>query len=144
MVMAHKRRTIFAFADFQLRLVFGVLTLSVLASGYLGYRMYTLEKEKNEILQIQNESVTQLIQEFDQTLFLFVALIVLLQAVAITLLVMYLTHKVAGPISRIQRVLETAIEEKMPAQMAPVRKNDEFQDFFKVLKTYIDTFKNHP
>lgn len=132
------------FDDFQVRFIFAILSLSLFVSAFLGYRLYQNEQSKNQILQIQNESVAMLIQEFDQGLLFFVITIILLQAVALVLLIVHLTQRVVGPIHRIQGELERAIAENQPANVHPVRKTDEFQEFFKVLQIYVEKFKDHP
>lgn len=140
----HKRRSKinFAFNVFQVRFIVAVLSLSLFVSAFLGYKMYSIEKEKSQILQIQNESVTQIVRQFDQGLFLFVLMIIVLQLMALTFLIAHLTQKVSGPINRIQSELEEAIKTGNPADLRPVRKSDDFQDFFRVLREYIDTFKS--
>ncbi|MCB0271545.1 MAG: hypothetical protein KDD46_00870 [Bdellovibrionales bacterium] len=143
--MTHKRKIQLkiAFGDFQVRFILSVLALSLFVSTFLGYKLYNIERENTKILQIQNEMVSQLVGEFDQGLLLFVVLIVVLQAVALVFLIVHLMQRVAGPIYRIQKELETSIQTGEPAQVHPVRKNDEFQEFFKVLQLYVQKFKNH-
>ena len=141
--MDHKRRNKinFAFNVFQVRFIIAVLVLSLVVSAFLGYRMFTIEKEKSEILQIQNDNVVQMVQQFDRGLFVFLFMIIVLQSMALAFLIMYLTQRISGPIQRIQKELEHSIKTNTPANLAPVRKNDEFQEFFKILREYIEKFR---
>ncbi|MEZ4820565.1 MAG: hypothetical protein R3A45_12065 [Bdellovibrionota bacterium] len=103
--MDHKRRNKinFAFNVFQVRFIIAVLVLSLVVSAFLGYRMFTIEKEKSEILQIQNDNVVQMVQQFDRGLFVFLFMIIVLQSMALAFLIMYLTQRISGPIQRIQK-----------------------------------------
>jgi|GEM_PF-4944753 len=141
MGLKRRQRLKLYLGTFQLRFIAGILMLSLIVSLGLAYKVYQLEVEKNKILDIQNEVVSELIQRFDQNLFLIVLMVVVLQAMVLVFLILYMTHKVSGPIYRIQKDLEKAIETGVMMDMSPVRKNDEFQDFFKALKTYIDTYQ---
>jgi hypothetical protein len=135
-----KKTRLLVFADFQLKFVFVVLCCSILISGYLGISLIRMEKEKSAIIDIQNQSIASLVQTMDERFLVYIVLIIFLQTIALAFLVLFLTHRIAGPIYRIQKDLEEAIEAGIPVELAPIRKNDEFQYFFKVLKRYVETF----
>lgn len=128
---------------FQLKYASIVVGVSSIVFCILGYKFYESEIGKQKLLQIQNPDILEMVQGHDhQTLFYLIGFFVI-QILSILFFGIMLTHRIAGPIFRVQKDLETAIENNEIPTIRPVRKNDEFKGFFDALHAFIDKFARH-
>lgn len=128
---------------FQLKYPLMVVGLSSIVFAIFGYKLYQSEIGKQKLLMIQNPEVMQLVQSHDHQILYYLIGFFVIQVASILFLGMILTHRIAGPIFRVEKTLEEAIRTKELIPIRPVRKNDEFQSFFDTLQRFIETFTNH-
>jgi methyl-accepting chemotaxis protein len=94
-----------------------------------------LEEQKNAIVRQQNSLVTQ------QSVMLFTLVGGLTVMVAlIGLLGIWFTHKVAGPVYKMKRLLRQVGEGKLHVE-SRLRKGDELQDFFESFASMVDSLR---
>ncbi len=125
---------------FQFKYTMMVVTFSSLVFAVLGYKFYQSELGKQKLLQIQNPDILEMVQHHDHTVLYYLIGFFVVQVASILFLGIILTHRIAGPIFRVQKTLEEAIETKEVIPIRPVRKNDEFQGFFDALHKFIEEF----
>jgi methyl-accepting chemotaxis protein len=125
---------------FQLKYAAIVATLSSAVFAVLGYKFYQSEIGKQRLLQIQHPDLLEMIQTQDHTTLYYLIGFFVIQILSILFLGIMLTHRIAGPIFRVQNDLETAIETGQIPVIRPVRKNDEFKGFFDALHDFIEKF----
>lgn len=125
---------------FQLKYAMIAAALSSVVFAILGYKFYLSELSKQKILQIQNPEVLELVQGQDYATLYYLIGFFVLQILSIIFFGIMLTHRIAGPIFRVQKDLETAIETGEIPVIRPVRKNDEFKGFFDALHQFIEKF----
>lgn len=125
---------------FQLKYAAIVASISSIVFGILGYKFYLSELGKQKLLQIQNPDVMALVQGQDHVTLYYLIGFFVLQILSIVFFGIMLTHRIAGPIFRVQKDLETAIETGEIPVIRPVRKNDEFKGFFDALHSFIEKF----
>ena len=129
---------------FQFKYTLIVVAVSSAVFAILGYKLYQSELGKQKLLQIQNPDIMQLVQSHDHQFLYYLIGFFVVQIVSILFLGIVLTHRIAGPIFRVQRTLEQAIETREVIPIRPVRKNDEFQGFFDALQNFIEIFTQQP
>ena len=125
---------------FQFRYSVIVASISSVIFAILGYKFYQSEMAKQRILKIQYPAVEDLVQAQDDRVLYYLVGFFLVQILSIVFLGLILTHRIAGPMFRVQKTLEESIEKKEVLPIRPIRKNDEFQGFFDTLQKFIETF----
>jgi methyl-accepting chemotaxis protein len=122
---------------FQLKYSLMVVLLSSAVFVGLGYKFYQSEVGKQKLLEIQNPDILEMVQSQDHNTLYYLAAFFIVQILSIMLLGIILTHRIAGPIFRIEKDLEKSLETGEMPVIRPVRKNDEFQGFFDTLHKFI-------
>jgi len=125
---------------FQFKYAAIVASISSLIFLVLGYKFYQSELGKQKLLQIQHPDILEMVQSHDHTTLYYLIGFFLVQILSIVVMGVILTHRIAGPIFRVQKDLETAIETNQIPVIRPVRKNDEFKGFFDALHSFIEKF----
>lgn len=125
---------------FQLKYAMIVASVSSVVFAILGYKFYQSELGKQKLLQIQNPDILELVQGHDNAILFYLIGFFILQILSIVFFGIMLTHRIAGPIFRVQKDLETAIQTGEIPSIRPVRKNDEFKGFFDALQSFIEKF----
>lgn len=125
---------------FQLKYTVMVATFASIVFAILGYKFYQSELGKQKLLQIQNPDILEMVQGHDHATLYYLIGFFVIQIASILFLGVMLTHRIAGPIFRVQKDLETAIETNEIPTIRPVRKNDEFKGFFDALHQFIEKF----
>lgn len=126
---------------FQIKYTLMVVILSSIVFLIFGYRLYRGELAKTQILQIQNLDVQNLVQSQDTTILYYLAAFFLLQLASLVVLGILITHRIAGPVFRVQKYLEDAAKGGELKTLDKVRSRDEFHEFFDSLSELIDRFK---
>lgn len=125
---------------FQLKYAAIVAGASSVIFAVLGYKFYQSEIGKQKLLQIQNPEILEMVQGHDHVTLYYLVGFFILQILSIVFFGIMLTHRIAGPIFRVQKDLENAIETGQIPTIRPVRKNDEFKGFFDALHQFIEKF----
>lgn len=118
---------------FQLKYSLMVIFVTTLITVGFGFLYYKKEMANTEILSIQNEQLLGMIQSEDKTVLFYLVGFILIQAVAIFALGIYYTHRIVGPLVRINRYLKEIKDSGVPHEIAGIRSKDEFQDFYRAL-----------
>ncbi|MCB0326731.1 MAG: hypothetical protein KDD52_03845 [Bdellovibrionales bacterium] len=123
---------------FQLKYTALVLILSSGIFIVLGLQLYQKEIEKTRILGIQNPEILEIIQNSDHRTVYYLLGALIAQVFVTTLLGLFLTHKMIGPITRAKKSMDVALEEGEFRPILPIRKGDEFEGFFHSLNALLE------
>lgn len=119
--------------SYQLKHTMMAVLASTLMTLVFGYMYYRNESAKTEMLQIQNPDLASMLSASDHTVLYSLLAFFLLQFVTIFFLGLFFTHRVAGPIYRLQKYFETVEYSGVVSPFEGVRENDEFKELFEVL-----------
>jgi methyl-accepting chemotaxis protein len=123
---------------FQMKYTLMVVAFSTVLFWVLGYLLYQKTRANTEILGIQNPDLLALVSGQDlHVLYLLFGFFVL-QVASLFVLGILITHRIAGPVHRVQRYLEEAAETGQMGPLSPVRNQDEFQEFFESLSRLME------
>jgi nitrogen fixation/metabolism regulation signal transduction histidine kinase len=123
----------------QLRYVVLVTALSAVISGALGYMIYRQEDQASQALaadlktftndeELQRE-ITANMEEGDQQLIFMMAGVGLGLVLVLSLYLVVMTHKVAGPLYKISHYFDKMAQGKL-GKVTNLRKGDMLQDFY--------------
>lgn len=126
---------------FQIKYTLMVLALSALIFIPMGYKLYLKEKANTEILKIQNLDLAQMVNTQDLGVLFYLAGFFLLQMVSLFVLGILITHRIAGPVSRVHRYLDEMAQTGEVKALDSVRNRDEFKEFFEALSDVITKFQ---
>lgn len=118
---------------YQLKYTFMVVAVSTLITAAFGYLYYRNETAKSEILAIQSPDVAAMISSSDHTVLFTLVAFFVLQFCVIFFFGLFYTHRVAGPIYRLQRYFEEVERTGVLADFEGVREKDEFLPLFETL-----------
>ncbi|HMQ10865.1 MAG TPA: hypothetical protein PKC21_00855 [Oligoflexia bacterium] len=121
---------------FQAKYSLLVVTITTLITLIFSYLYYKNEMVKTEILGIQNSELLQMIQGNDNRLIMYLIGFFVFQFLMVFVLGVLLTHKVAGPLHRMEKYLQELNEGKMPYALSGSRKGDEFKSLFNAFVEY--------
>ena len=142
------RRTFVVDPAFQVRYTLLLAGLGAFVSGLFGALMYVAHLEAYRGLdqafaklgaKVPPEVALQL-SESDTTLVWLIIAAAVLMAIALGLFGMLITHRVAGPIYVMTRIVSGVAQGKYPP-IRPLRKGDELQGFFNRLHEAIDALR---
>ncbi len=122
---------------FQFKYTAMVIILSSIVFAILGYELYRKTIANTEILQIQNIDVKGLVTLQDRQILYLLGGFFLLQVASLFVLGILITHRIAGPMFRVQKFLEDIAEKGEIRPLNPVRSRDEFQGFFDSLSRVV-------
>lgn len=130
----------------QLRYVLVVTLLSGLIAGSLGFLIYqqnreaskSIEKDLNALVQKSSqdsfqEEISSDLQSGDRALVVRMTLIGIGLVLVLSLYLMVMTHRVAGPLFKIGLYFERMAEGKL-GKVSPLREHDLLKDFFATFK----------
>jgi hypothetical protein len=105
----------------------------------------TSEKENSAIRstsKIHNENIAMIesIIQKNNILLLSIIIFIIVQSIVFFFILIRQTHKISGPIHVMTSHLKNIIQGKHP-QMRPLRKGDEFQEFYALLIEAVKTLK---
>ena len=129
----------------QLRYVIFVTVLSAVIMGTLTYLIYAQMHKATAMLAgalaaDDPQSIVGDLQQNDQRLVVVMALVGLGLIVVLTVSLIVMTHKVAGPLYKIGTYLDEITEHRLP-QIHAIRKGDEFHSFFNKFKNMTDALE---
>jgi methyl-accepting chemotaxis protein len=137
--------------DLQLRYIGAVTLISAAISSLLGYLIWIQRSEASQtIIQsvnatdwvdpgLRSEIISQL-HGSDIFVVLRMAGVCVGLIVVLSMFLIVMTHKVAGPLYKIGMHFDQIKDGKLPV-MRDLRRGDEFQDFFKKFKGMIETLR---
>jgi methyl-accepting chemotaxis protein len=126
---------------FQFKYTFLILAISSAIYAFFGYQLYRGELARTEILKIQNSDVAALVSSQDTAVLAYLIGFFLLQAASLIVLGILITHRIAGPVYRVQRYLEEAAKGGELKPLDGIRSRDEFHGFFDALSAFVERFR---
>jgi len=121
---------------FQLKYTFIFIVLSSLVAGALGTRLYSTVRENSQLIAMDdsdaNTAIQEQLREQDRRVLYEIFAWLAGMVVAISIMGISITHKVAGPALVLTRSLRELAEGRIP-RLRPLRKNDELIDLFEAL-----------
>lgn len=121
---------------FQLKYTFMFIVLSALVAGALGTRLYSTVRENSQLIAMDdteaNSAIQEQLREQDRRVLYEIFAWLTGMVVAISIMGISITHKVAGPALVLTRSLRELSEGRIP-RLRPLRKNDELIDLFEAL-----------
>jgi hypothetical protein len=135
----------------QLRYIGIVTLISAAISSILGYLIWIQRSEASQTIirgvnsaewvdpDLRNEIINTL-QGSDIFVILRMAGVCVGLIVVLSMFLIVMTHKVAGPLYKFSMHFDQIKDGKLPI-MYDLRKGDEFQDFFKKLKGMVETLR---
>jgi hypothetical protein len=121
---------------FQLKYTAMFIVLSALVAGALGTRLYATVRENSQLIAMDdteaNSAIQEQLREQDQRVLYEIFAWLAGMVVAISIMGISITHKVAGPALVLTRSLRELAEGRIP-RLRPLRKNDELLDLFEAL-----------
>lgn len=146
--MTQERRTRNPFKRFfinrryQLKYTFMVVAVSTLITASFGYLYYRNERAQSEMLAIQSPDLAAMVSSSDcKVLFTLLAFFVL-QFAVIFFFGLFYTHRVAGPVYRLQKYFEEVERTGELKDFQGVREKDEFLPLFETLSRAIAAVRN--
>jgi hypothetical protein len=103
------------------------------------YKNLTDMKENIRTIQTNISNINNIIK-YNNLVLLLIIIIVLIQSVILYAVMIRKTHKISGPIYVIKNYMKEIIDGKFPTPR-PLRKDDEFQDFYEIFKKMIEVLK---
>ena len=126
---------------FQIKYTMFVVVLSSVVFAILGYKLYQLNMTNTEILQIKAGDIAEMVKEYDRGLLYILGGFFLLQVASLFVLGILITHRIAGPMYRVNRVLEEVVRTGKVQSLQKVRSRDEFMGFFGTLGEVLDVLE---
>jgi nitrogen fixation/metabolism regulation signal transduction histidine kinase len=126
---------------FQFKYTMMIVGVSSLIYGYFAYRLYENERAKTAILQIRELDVRGMVEQQDLSILYYLLGFFALQVVSLLALGILITHRIAGPVHRVQKYLEEVAETGELKPLDPVRNRDEFREFFGTLSLFIQSLQ---
>jgi nitrogen fixation/metabolism regulation signal transduction histidine kinase len=133
------RRTYIVDRKFQLKYTVILSVLGALISLMFGGMMALALRDTQLQLQSQGNLPPELVAQTG-TLIWLMAGISLLMAVALAILGVMLTHRVAGPIYVMSQYVSLLAQGRYPV-MRPLRRSDELKDFFERFQSAIEALR---
>ncbi len=134
----------------QLRYVMFVTVLSAALSGVLGYLVWQQEDSATqnivrtlEASEFSEDLKAEIIQELtadDTSLLLVMFGVGIGMVIVLSLYLIVMTHKVAGPLFKVSRYFDEMAVGKM-SEVYPLRKGDQLKDFYDAFKEMHDTIR---
>ena len=135
-----KMRHLLLNARFQLKYCFMMVGMSSVISIMLGYFLVDQMRENSRMLQLEAELdaafQAQLADSDAQTVLVMIGALALFN-VALFLIGVFITHRMAGPIYVFKRYLLALSEGRVP-QIRKLRKGDEFKELLQALEKACD------
>jgi len=125
---------------FQFKYTAMVIVFSSIVFAALGYELYQKTVANTEILRIQHPDVQALVQGKDRQILYLLGGFFLLQVASLFVLGILITHRIAGPVFRVQRYLDEIAEKGELKPLNPARSRDEFHGFFESLSRVVAMF----
>lgn len=110
-----------------------VVVITTLITAVFGFMYYRNEAAKTEMLQIQNPDLASMLSSSDHTVLYTLLAFFLFQFFAIFFFGLFFTHRVAGPIYRLQKYFKLVESNGILSTFEGVREKDEFKELFEVL-----------
>ncbi|HLG20086.1 MAG TPA: hypothetical protein VI895_09785 [Bdellovibrionota bacterium] len=126
---------------FQMKYTLLIVVLSAVVYGILGYKLYQKDLAITQVLQIQNLDLQDMVRTQDAYILYYLAGFFLLQVISLVVLGILITHRIAGPVYRVQRYLEEMAKSGDIKPMDSIRSKDEFHEFFESISGVINILK---
>ncbi len=137
----HKRRLIpIVDRSFQFKYTGLIVVVAGIVSLVLGYFLLDAYTEMNSMIDISDAIGAELNAADAQRVFRLVVGMLLLEVIALGVLGLLVTHRVAGPVFVLHRYFSELAEGRYPT-VRGLRKGDEFKDTFTLFVAAIDTLK---
>jgi len=138
----YRRNRLFIQRAFQGRFIGAVLAVIFLFGFSFGGLLYLLLRSiLNSGLQSAHLQVETLWQQLEMAILLGTVVTVVVAGLAAAVLVLLYSHKIAGPLYRITRVLEALIQGDLEVS-ARLRAGDQLQELAAVLQNLIDHLRD--
>lgn len=105
------------------------------------YKNITDMKENIQTIQANIANMNKIIK-YNNLVLILIIIVVLIQSVVLYVLMIRKTHKISGPIYVISNYMKEILGGKLPTPR-PLRKDDEFQDFYELFKKLVDYIKEN-
>lgn len=127
---------------YQLKYTLMVAVITTFITALWGWLYYANESEKTELLQIQNPELAALVTTSDQSVLLYLLAFFVFQFLIILFFGIYYTHRVAGPVYRLQKYFDTVEKTGELAVFERVRERDEFQQMYETLSRAVERLRS--
>ena len=118
---------------FQLKYISYVVGISTIISGLLCYFIYRGTLENTELMEIKEMQLGSLIAQEDSKIMWALLAFIILQGLCILIFALMLTHRIAGPLFRVELFLK-ALSEGRLLGVRSFRKGDEFQSLVDLMR----------
>ncbi|MCL2155122.1 MAG: hypothetical protein FWH53_05605 [Leptospirales bacterium] len=97
----------------------------------------------DDLTKLHNNNHTTIIKIAEYNKYLLIALIItiIIQGVVIFLMIIRLTHRIAGPLHVISNYFKDIMEGRIP-EPRPLRNKDELKEFYNLFIVLVDSLKN--
>src|SRR5687768_1559496 len=133
------RRTYVIDRGFQLKYTLLLMGMGAVVSALFATMMYLAHKDVQRDVPLTAELRSQLAAA-DATLLTLVVAIAVMMALALGLLGVLITHRVAGPVFVMSHYVTTLARGRYPV-MRPLRKHDELQAFFSRFQEAVEAMR---
>lgn len=121
---------------FQVKYSLLVVTVTTFITLIFSYLYYKNEMIKTEILGIQNSDLLQMLKGNDNRIIAYLILFFVFQFFIVFIMGVILTHKVAGPLLRLENYINDLLKGASPSSLMQSRKGDEFKSLFNSFIEY--------
>lgn len=118
---------------FQLKYISYVVGISTVISGLLCYFIYRGTLENTELMEIKEMQLGSMIAHEDSKILWALLAFIVLQGLCILIFALMLTHRIAGPLFRVELFLK-ALSEGRLLGVRSFRKGDEFQSLVDMMR----------
>ena len=126
---------------FQMKYTLMVMVVSSIIFAGLGYQVYQTAATNTEILKIQNLDVKAMVDASDHRMLILLLAAFVLQIASLFVLGILITHRIAGPVFRVQKYLDEMADTGEVKPLNPIRNRDEFREFFDSLTRVVEMMK---
>ena len=139
---------------FQLKYTGYILILSVALTAVLGWQVYEASREASATAlasslgdpRADDDAFRQYLKEqfeaTDNAVLVKITALLAGLVIGLALLGIFITHKVAGPIYKMKRLIGEVAAGRLRVE-GGLRKGDELQDFFEAFHTMVDRLRSH-
>lgn len=127
-------------ARFQWKYTLVITSLGVGITAIMGAFLYSKYVEATRLLEL-SERYRGEVARSDQVFLLYLIILVVLMALALTIGGIIVTHRISGPLYIVARHFQSIADGHYP-DIRPLRKNDELHEFFAAFEGAVVAMKN--
>ena len=139
----YKRRQYIVDKKFQYKYILTIVGVGVLLSLIFSVMIYQKTIENTELFEMcaKTEIFSSAFESLDQKMILYLAVFIAGMAITLGIWSIFITHRIVGPIYIINRYINSITDGILPAPR-PLRKKDEFKNFFADFNNMVNKLKD--